>query len=204
MKKILFYILPLLAILAVVSCSDDDEKVAKNATLSITLKFPEGYTSADLSETSVKVTNTQTSQTYDATKGDNDKYSVVVPSGEYQISISGQLPGHISLNGLTNVSVYADTEATVTLSKGNFSGLIFKEIYYSKVKKNGKTPYNDEFYELYNNSDEVVYLDNVIFGVLEGTQGILPSGWMEKHGIFQMMHKNQHVKIKKRIGHKLF
>ena len=60
MKKILFYILPLLAILAVVSCSDDDEKVAKNATLSITLKFPEGYTSADLSETSVKVTNTQT------------------------------------------------------------------------------------------------------------------------------------------------
>ena len=138
MKKILFYILPLLAILAVVSCSDDDEKVAKNATLSITLKFPEGYTSADLSETSVKVTNTQTSQTYDATKGDNDKYSVVVPSGEYQISVSGQLPGHISLNGLTNVSVYADTEATVTLSKGNFSGLIFKEIYYSKVKKNGK------------------------------------------------------------------
>ena len=40
MKKILFYILPLLAILAVVSCSDDDEKVAKNATLSITLKSP--------------------------------------------------------------------------------------------------------------------------------------------------------------------
>ena len=29
MKKILFYILPLLAILAVVSCSYDDEKVAK-------------------------------------------------------------------------------------------------------------------------------------------------------------------------------
>lgn len=179
MKKILFYILPLLAILAVVSCSDDDEKVAKNATLSITLEFPDGYTAADLSEISVKVTNTQTSQTYDATKGDNNKYSVVVPSGEYQISVSGQLPGHISLNGLTNVSVYADTEATVTLSKGNFSGLIFKEIYYSKVKKNGKTPYNDEFYELYNNSDEVVYLDNVIFGVLEGSQGILPSGWME-------------------------
>ena len=180
MKKILFYILPLLAILAVVSCSDDDEKVAKNATLSITLKFPDGYTAADLSEISVKVTNTQTSQTYDATKGDNDKYSVVVPSGEYQISVSGQLPGYIkALNGLANVSVYADTEATVTLSEGSFSGLIFKEIYYSKVKKNGKTPYNDEFYELYNNSDEVVYLDNVIFGVLEGSQGILPSGWME-------------------------
>jgi hypothetical protein len=48
------------------------------------------------------------------------------------------------------------------------------------VKPNGKMPYmRDQFIEVYNNSDEVLYLDNCIIGILEGSQGMLPTSWME-------------------------
>ncbi len=184
MKKILFYILPLLAMVGIISsCDDDETKVAHNVTLSISVAYPEGYSEADLNDFSIKVTNAQTSESYTPEKGDNGSYSVVIPTGEYQISASGQLPGYIkALNGLANVSVYDDMSTTLSLSEASFSGLIFKEVYYSMVKTNGKTPYNDQFYELYNNSDQVIYLDNVIFGVLEGTQGVKPSGWVDDNG----------------------
>ena len=182
MKKILFYILPLLAILTTVSCSDDNEKVAQKYSLQVSLSLPDGYTTENLSSVEVRATNIQTSESFKATAA-NGAYTVSIPSGEYTVSASAKITNSEkgnALNGFTqNVSVSQNTNVTVTLTEGFYSGLIFKEIYYSKVKKDGKTPYNDEFYELYNNSDEVIYLDNVIFGVLEGSQGVLPTGWMK-------------------------
>jgi hypothetical protein len=60
--------------------------------------------------------------------------------------------------------------------------LVFKEIYYtgSKTPTNGSY-YSDQFHEIYNNSDQVIYLDGLCIGVLEPS-GSSASAWVNGDG----------------------
>ena len=177
MKKNLFSVLLFMAVVFFVACSDDNDKVALKYTLDVTVEYPEDVEGSEVTDLVVKANNLQTSSQYTATIADG-KISLLLPAGEYDVLATGKT-GKYALSGLkSRVGVYADASATVQLNIAAGSGLVFKEIYYSMVK-NGKTPYFDQFYELYNNSDEVIYLDQLILGTVEGGQGGIASSWME-------------------------
>lgn len=183
MKKISLFILTLFVVFGITGCKDDNEKVAKNVQLTISFIYPDGIQKENLTSMKVTVTNAQTSQTFSASENANGTYSATVPTGEYSILATGKFDSNMkALNGTASASVYADTQVEITLIESQSSSLIFKEIYYSKVKKEGKSPYFDEFFELYNNSDEVVYLDKIILARMEPSQGVLPSSWRENDG----------------------
>lgn len=180
MRKTLFSVLLFVAAVVFAGCSDDDDHVATKYTLSVTIDYPDGVEAADVDDLAVKVNNLQTSSEYTATIADG-KITVSLPAGEYDVQATGKTVEY-SLSGLkSRVGVYADAATTVELNIAAGSGLVFKEIYYSMVK-DGKSPYFDQFYEIYNNSEEVIYLDQLIFGIVEGGQGGIASAWVDGDG----------------------
>ena len=83
--------------------------------------------------------------------------------GLYNILVSGQyIDGtvYIISGSATNVNINTDGQnITVAVASSEQSALIFKEIYYSGCGDNYY--FRDQFYEIYNNSDETVYADGM-------------------------------------------
>ncbi len=181
MKRIA-YILSIVCIaLGFASCSKDD--VAKNYTFTVDVQLPEGVQLTDITSAEITVTNEQTGVQY-TSEGVADKYQFTIPGARYNVSASyrdNNGGSVVSYNGAKNgIDVFADQSVTIELAAGVTGGLVLKEIYYSMVKPNGKMPYmRDQFWEIYNNSGETLYLDNCVLGILEGSQGVLPSAWVD-------------------------
>lgn len=169
---------------ALTSCSNDDD-VTSYYSLDVAIALPEGVSASDFTSGSVTVTNTQTGATY-TSDNISTSYPFELAGGTYNVQASMRINNGGSTtvyNAAKEVPVYENTTVTLTLEAGISGGLIFKEVYYNMVKPNGKTPYmRDQFFEIYNNSDEVLYLDNCILGILEGTQGKLPTSWKDENG----------------------
>ena len=95
--------------------------------------------------------------------------------GIYTISVAGESNDGIfnyNFNGtLSNINVLKDKEVMPLELKAAKSGnILLKEIYYagSRTPKNA-TYFRDQYYELYNNSDQVQYLDGLCLGNLYPT-----------------------------------
>ena len=97
--------------------------------------------------------------------------SNVIP-GIYTISVSGnaydQNDEEYYINGsVVNKALYTgETKVSVDVQGLKVSPLIFKELYYAGSKG---WYFRDQFYEIYNNSSEVQYLDGVYFAQLYPT-----------------------------------
>ena len=188
MKKLLYAVLSLVAFAGtLVSCSDNDDTTTYYK-LSVSLEMPEGVSVADFTSASVVVINSQTGREYSDNEIKSD-YSFELPGGTYSVTAALRVNDGgsvVSYSASKSVPVYEDTPVTLELTKSVSGGLIFKEVYYNMVKPNGKMPYmRDQFFEIYNNSDEVLYLDNCILGFLEGSQGKLPTAWQENGEIMK-------------------
>ena len=189
MKKLLFAIIAVVTFAGFVSsCSSDDDNVASNYELNVNLVLPSGVSVSDLTSGSVVVTNEQTGRSYPSDEV-NASYGFKLPGGTYTVQVSMRANNgvrSVSYSASKSISVYENTNVSLDLAEGIIGGFVFKEVYYNMVKPNGKTPYmRDQFFEIYNNSDEVLYLDNCILGILEGSQGMLPTSWMENGEIMK-------------------
>lgn len=162
------FALALSAVVGFISC-DNEESKAKLYELSVTVALDEELTAegvevADLSDITISLVDAASGAItkYDATE---ETTVVKVKGGEYNVVVSADIildgGALIPCNGsATNVSCYTDQAATVTLSKrGTESGLVIKEIYFCGVMA---YYHNDGFVEIYNNSDQVEYLDGLI------------------------------------------
>ena len=182
MKKFIHALCMLVMLTGLAACSSDDDNVTAYYPLTVNIELPEGISAADLTTASVTVTNVQTGRAYSSQEA-MDTYTFQLDGGTYNVQASMRINdgGTItSYNASREVSVYDATTLQLQLQEALSGGLIFKEVYYSMVKPNGKMPYmRAQFFEIYNNYDEVLYLDNCVLGLLEGTQGILPTAWME-------------------------
>lgn len=101
--------------------------------------------------------------------------SDIIP-GIYTVSVSGtaydQKGEEYYINGNSvNKALYRGVETVdITLKGLKVSPLIFKEIYFAGSKPPvGFAYFRDQFYEVYNNSSEVQYLDGVYFAQLYPT-----------------------------------
>ncbi len=164
------------------ACSIDDEGVSQYYTISLKATMPEGDEDITLTGGTVTVTDDLTGQQYGSTQISTN-YSFQVPAGDYTVTvslISNEGASVYAFSASKSISVFDNVSLSLALNKSVAGGLIFKEVYYNMVKPNGKTPYmRDNFYEIYNNSDQTLYLDNCVLGMLEGTQTATPTAWME-------------------------
>ncbi|MDE6793534.1 MAG: DUF4876 domain-containing protein [Muribaculaceae bacterium] len=183
MRKFL-YILPIVAMfLGFSACSSDDDEVVRH-TLTVNVTLPDEINSkaSESAQSDLFVTafNTSTSERKTASIKDNVAKIELVP-GTYNLTVSGEVMSFI-VNGVeTDVDVFANKTVNIDLVAAKASPLIFKEVYFSGVKD---FYFQDAFYEIYNNSDEVQYLDGVIMGIVDfgfapdSSDKSLPSVWM--------------------------
>lgn len=170
------YILALLLSAALTACSGFSD--ASDAEKVEPLDVPVGITVqvdnlASVSDLKVRLDNYVDNYHYEKeTSGTSVDISDVLP-GIYTVSISGTAYDtdgeEYYINGnLVNVGIYKGSDPlNVTLRGLKVSPLVFKEIYYAGSKPPvGFSYFRDQFYEIYNNSSTVQYLDGVYFANL--------------------------------------
>ena len=172
MKKELLAIIPLAALLVLGSCKDDGgDDVATYNTLTVTLSYPDGITQADITTSSVTATNVQTGAKEQLAESGAGTFTIKLTGGEYMINASAFTDNKI-MNASKQISIYNNMDIEIGLKGAILNdGFVFKEVYYNMVKVNNRPYMQDQFFEIYNNSDQVQYLDNCILARLQGTQG---------------------------------
>ncbi|MDR1258441.1 MAG: DUF4876 domain-containing protein [Tannerellaceae bacterium] len=176
-KRLLFLFALPIAALTFTSCGDNDEpEVAKNYEVTVSLAAPDGVSLQDITDLKVVVVNKISgAETNLSVDGGTAKQTLA--AGEYDFRASGTA-GDFKLNGLASASVYENKSVSIELSIVSGAGLVFKEIYYTGVMS---YYWKDGFFELYNNSDEVQYLDGLIVGIVDGGFGV-QSPWADENG----------------------
>ena len=151
-----------LAVLAMVGCQKTGTK-----TISINVRVDEakiaaaGIQSPDSYD--VTISNFATGSTIEAKTENGLATATGIVPGVYTVTVSGsQNQGgfiYTIAGSESNASLLADgDEVTVKVDAVKEAALVFKEIYYTGVKD---FYFRDQFYEIYNNSTEVVYADSL-------------------------------------------
>lgn len=171
-------LLTLALLLAGIACNDDDS--LSMSELTVTVSFPDDMGDEVGAEgLSVTITNISNGSETSGTTDETGTFTVTVEEGVYTILVSGeksytsqvgesQFEQTVTLTGLSeNVSVSgSNLEVEVPLFFALASkGWVFKELYITgSLTPEGKTYYKDKYFELYNNSDEVLYADGLSIG----------------------------------------
>lgn len=178
MKKIAI-ILTFLSAVIITSCQDDDDPVYQ---IDITVNYPENYNSTVVEGAWVYVTKEGTART-DSAQTDASGIACItkLSAGIYNVSASVSLTAaeteaetgvaeDVLLTVVeNNVSILADTDKSLTLAGAILGDLVFKEVSYtgSRTPEDG-VYFSDQYYEIYNNSTDVIYADNLCLGIVDG------------------------------------
>lgn len=153
-----------LAVLAMVGCQKTgtktisiNVKVDETKLVAAGIPSPESY--------GVKISNFATGSVIETTTENGIATVTDIIPGVYTISVSAsQNQGGFTYTiagSESNVSLIADgAEVVVRVDAVKEAALVFKEIYYTGVDP-ANFYFRDQFYEIYNNSTEVVYADGL-------------------------------------------
>ena len=153
-----------LAVLAMVGCQKTgtktisiNVKVDETKLVAAGIPSPESY--------GVKISNFATGSAIETTTENGIATATDIIPGVYTISVSAsQNQGGFTYTiagSESNVSLIADgAEVVVKVDAVKEAALVFKEIYYTGVDP-ANFYFRDQFYEIYNNSTEVVYADGL-------------------------------------------
>lgn len=154
--------LMVLAVLAMVGCQKTgtktisiNVKVDETKLVAAGIPSPESY--------GVKISNFATGSVIETTTENGIATATDIIPGVYTISVSAsQNQGGFTYTiagSESNVSLITDgAEVVVRVDAVKEAALVFKEIYYTGVKD---YYFRDQFYEIYNNSTDVVYADGL-------------------------------------------
>lgn len=162
MKKVLFMVMAAAAAVSITSCDPSENTVS---AISANVIIDESGLDEGVSVETYVVTFTNVYTGLTVATGSENGIATAeeLTPGLYNILVSGQyIDGtvYIISGSATNVNINTDGQnITVTVASSEQSALIFKEIYYSGCGDNYY--FRDQFYEIYNNSDETVYVDGM-------------------------------------------
>src|SRR4051812_44393253 len=174
MRKSIYASIVLLASMALgfQSCKKSgSETPTVNYTVKVT--YPESYAQAPATNATVVLTNSTTNAkvTVVTNSAGEAAFTGLLP-GNYQITASRTLtPAEgLTLTGLeiqvflnasvTNQIISSDGTLDIKLQGGKVGGLVFKQVFYNGTKTATGNYLVDQFYEIYNNSTEVMYADS--------------------------------------------
>lgn len=165
-------------LLLAASCEDDETVPMSELTVTVTLPQEMGD---DVNPEGLAVTLSNTTNGNETTGAVDDTgiYTATVEEGVYNILVSGeknyiseigddQFEQTVTLTGLTeNISVSGtafETEIGLFIAPAS-EGWVFKELYVTGSQTpEGRSYYKDKYFEIYNNSDEVLYADGISIG----------------------------------------
>ena len=169
MKKY-FLLLTCAALLA--ACDKTDS--VKEITVSVQITAPAGAAVPDAYQ--VEFINYNDNSKVEKTAGADGKVTATILPGIYTISVSAEVLelgfSVIYSGSLVNENIITDGASyTVEVAIAKSGTLVFKEVYYAGCKTPGGASYfRDQFYEIYNNSETVVYADGLCIGSLYTNQ----------------------------------
>ncbi|MFV0531258.1 MAG: DUF4876 domain-containing protein [Flavobacteriales bacterium] len=186
MKKVLYVFV---TILVLASCSDDDfggNGTLQSVNFSVTLKYDnETYDGSFVNGGNITLTNTATGDVYTVTSNENGVagFESILP-GIYNISVTKSMNNtefnstfgynpttlEVQFNGSqeqTTVNTNV-TSTTIILKSARVGDLVIKQIYYAGSHIQQGAVFRDQFMEIYNNSNEVIYADGLYIGQLYG------------------------------------
>ncbi len=192
MKKNVFLLMIVTAIIAF-SCQKDEDPVYQ---LSVTVNYPDTYNS-DMAEGAwVYATETSLGRV-DSAQTDATGLAVIenLSAGIYNVSAAltlteaqaetetGVAQVIVLSAAENNFSVLQDSETTLNLEGAALGGLVFKEVYYTGSKTvEDKSYFSDQYYEIYNNSTDVIYADGLCLGIVDGWAfSASISVWLEEY-----------------------
>ncbi|OFY39472.1 MAG: hypothetical protein A2X18_05105 [Bacteroidetes bacterium GWF2_40_14] len=156
---------------------DENPYLEGSKKLNITLVYPEGFDDEIKAGAEIKITNPSNGAVYNLSSNDQGKATVELQYGFYRLSvsdkgtpISGAIPifnRSIDQVRMTD-TLKGDLNLSVELVLSYAGQLIIKELYYSGcVGPDNKTFNYDKYFIVYNNSDEVAYMDSVCFATVD-------------------------------------
>lgn len=179
----------LLVLLGLSACSNDDDfggSGLQTQSFSVYLNYDDqSFNGKPVNQGEVILTNTNTGDAYQATSGSKGvaSFEAVLP-GTYNVSASltlnaqtfeqnfGYAPSseEVIFNASQeNVVVNANTiSVNLTLDAARIGDLVIKQIYYAGSDTKNGALFRDQFIEIYNNSNEVIYADGLYVAQLYG------------------------------------
>lgn len=185
-RNSILYISALLLLLS--ACRKDFKDVPKLKTALATV-YPEHFAKREAGNVDLELTNMSTGEKFIGKSDEHGKLSVpglirgaytvlatkIVDADEAFELVGVRAP--FPVNGSVYIEVMNETgETNINMNGSNPQPLVFKEIYYtgSRTPSNG-TYFSDQFYEIYNNTDTVVYADGLCIGNTGGGAGNTPT-----------------------------
>lgn len=211
MTKKLFLFCAIMFGLFLQSCDDDDfgGSTLKPVSFTVNAKYDTSFDSKVSQGATITLVNAENGNTYSSTSDANGtaSFSEITP-GTYTLTATKQMTSaeftttfgytpttdEINFNGSqTNVTVNANVSTTnIELKTARVGGLVLKQIYYGGSNTSQGASFRDQFVEIYNNSNEVIYADGLYFAQLYGANTTatssytLPSGqfdWSQSSGM---------------------
>lgn len=185
MKKITFTILSLIIVLF--SCKRNDVEDLKPVAVSVAISFDNAYAGYNFSlkNTEVKftnlsnglVTNLRTDETGAVSldkisPGNYDIEAVLTVSAkDYEAATALATENEVVFNGvLKSQSIVQSSNALkMVLNAGKIGDWVFKQIYYAGSHATNGAMFRDQFIEVYNNSNQVLYADSLYIVQAYGT-----------------------------------
>lgn len=171
------------------ACKKDNFEPLVTSTVTIKAKYPSTYSQEFASGTTITFTSIADASVKTAiTSGTGEAIFKDVLPGNYNISASRSLTESeaqtltgiskaITLNGVVNtVAVVGVQNPTfqVPLQGSAVGNLLIKEVYYTgSPTVSGGTYFSDQFVEIYNNSTDTLYLDNLCIADINGNSGLI-------------------------------
>lgn len=171
--------------LTIVSCSKDTNIIVPVA-FETKVTFDDSFNNKTAENVEVTLTSTTSNNTYTAktTQDGVVKFPAVNP-GVYNISANLQftndqyevffgLPtdqADVNFNGvLENIAVNENSQNNdvVVLKTARIGDLVIKQIYFTGSDTNKGAVFRDQFFEIYNNSNEVIYADGLYYAQVYG------------------------------------
>lgn len=137
--------------------------------------------------TKVNITNKTNGSTYQATvQVDGTATFESITPGTYTLNASlivgrqeyTELAGYYVEDDVVfsgnndNLEVFQDKTLTLDLIAGKTGNLIFKQIYYAGSNIASGAGFRDVFFEIYNNSNQLLYADSLYFGQVIGNNSV--------------------------------
>ncbi|WP_373812111.1 DUF4876 domain-containing protein [Porphyromonas loveana] len=149
------------------SCSSDTPDTPEQHAVTIRATLPEGSGIESLEGIAIEFLDLRTQHKEEKQLDKSGICQVKLDASVYTITIRGEIGNNSIVAILENYSISenATLEMPLIITKIKPTGLLFKEVFFNGETNNGQMMHPDQYFIIYNNSDNVVYADGVAFGL---------------------------------------
>lgn len=203
MKRQLFIFSILVS--ALLACRKSDIQTVQAVSISVQVAYTADDSALGLSRANipVKITNLVSGQEITAnTNNDGIAIFASVAPGNYTVSAtknytaeefytatSVYVSSNVAYNATGTQAINLNTNIQLQLQAGKIGDLVIKQFYYAGSNVSTGASFRDQFVEIYNNSNQPIYLDSLYFGntwqnvSTKISAGGLPLDWSKSPGM---------------------